>query len=173
MIRRCHHKSCKSIFLYLLEVTGKLLLINHISAVQFLGLAFCESLCSFARNYGWFKCKDFTPLSICLFQFYHTGSRRNLKTTLWLLFIDRVQLAQGWKVTVRRQFSFGLKVPRSSWDSFGKPWKNESLVWHWMYLLLLHSHYSREEVLIYNGICGGFISISHKKNDCYESRFSK
>ena len=39
------------------------------------------------------------------------------KKTLWPLFIDRVQLFQGLRANVRRQFVFYHSVPRSFWCS--------------------------------------------------------
>ena len=54
----------------------------------------------------------------------------NLKT-LWPLFMDGVQLCQGYKTTTRRQFTFYHSVPRSSWYSTDWPWKDKRLSWPW------------------------------------------
>ena len=43
-----------------------------------------------------------TPLALIL---------KTLIKTLWLLFMDRVQLPQGYRATLRRQFTFTTKFP--------------------------------------------------------------
>ena len=42
---------------------------------------------------------------------------RPIKKTLWPLFMDGVQLSQGYKATKRKQFTFYHSVPRSFWYS--------------------------------------------------------
>ena len=42
---------------------------------------------------------------------------RPIKKTIWPLFMDGVQLSQGYKVTMRKQFTFYHSVPRSFWYS--------------------------------------------------------
>ena len=37
---------------------------------------------------------------------------------LWSLFMDGVQLPQGYRATIRKQFTFYHEVPRYSWCSF-------------------------------------------------------
>ena len=43
----------------------------------------------------------------------------NLKA-LWVLFMDGVQLSEGYRATARRQFAFYHSVPRSFWYSFNQ-----------------------------------------------------
>ena len=49
---------------------------------------------------------------------------KNFKIS-WPLFIDGVQLSQGYGAIMRRQYSFYHLVPRSSWYSFNQHWKAE------------------------------------------------
>ena len=49
--------------------------------------------------------------------------------TLWPLFRDRVQMSQGYRDSTRSQDTFYHSVPRSSWYSFNRPWKDERLNW--------------------------------------------
>ena len=49
---------------------------------------------------------------------------RFIRKTLWPLFIDEVQLSQGYRATTRSPYH---SVPRSSWYSFDRPRKDERL----------------------------------------------
>ena len=49
------------------------------------------------------------------------------KKTLWPIFIDGVQLSQGYRATMRRHFTFHHSVPRSSWYSLDRLQENERL----------------------------------------------
>ena len=51
--------------------------------------------------------------------------------TLWLLFVDGVQLPQGYRATSRKQFTFYHNVPRNFWYSFDRPQKDEWLSQPW------------------------------------------
>ena len=51
--------------------------------------------------------------------------------TLWPLFMDGVQLSQGYRATKRRQFTFYHSVPRNSWYSFNQPQKDERISLPW------------------------------------------
>ena len=42
--------------------------------------------------------------------------------------MDAAQLPQGCRATSRTQFTFYHQVPRKSWYSFDRPWKNERLI---------------------------------------------
>ena len=55
------------------------------------------------------------------------GAACAIKKNLWSLFMDRVQLHQGYRATTRRQFTFNHLVPRISWYSFDQPWKDKRL----------------------------------------------
>ena len=46
-------------------------------------------------------------------------------------FVDGVQLPQGYGATTGRQFTFYQHVPRNSWYSFDRPWKDERLSRPW------------------------------------------
>ena len=48
-------------------------------------------------------------------------------------FVDGVQLPQGYSATTGRQFTFYQHVPRNSWYSFDRPWKDERLSRPWSY----------------------------------------
>ena len=50
-----------------------------------------------------------------------------------LFFVDGVQLPQGYGATTGRQFTFYQHVPRNSWYSFDRPWKDERLSRPWNY----------------------------------------
>ena len=58
--------------------------------------------------------------------FSKTCLKKTFKT-LWPLFMDAVQLSQGYRATTRRQFTFYHLVPRSFWYSFDRPLKDERL----------------------------------------------
>ena len=47
--------------------------------------------------------------------------------TLWPLFMNGVQLSQGYRGTTKRQFTFYQSVPRRSWSLFHRPGKDERL----------------------------------------------
>ena len=53
------------------------------------------------------------------------------KKTLWPLFMDEVQLSQLYRASTMIQFTFYHSVPRSYWNSFNWPWKDERLSWSW------------------------------------------
>ena len=59
---------------------------------------------------------------------------RFIRKSLWPLFIDEVQLSQGYRATTRSPFH---SVPGSSWYSFDRPRKDErlnrlwSIQWFW------------------------------------------
>ena len=53
------------------------------------------------------------------------------KQTLWPLFKDGFQLSQGYRATMRRQFTFYCLIPRSSWCSFDRPRNDERLSCPW------------------------------------------
>ena len=59
------------------------------------------------------------------------------KTALWPLFMNEFQLCQGYRVTLRRQFTFYHSVPRSSWYSFHWLWKDERLSQPWSHPMVL------------------------------------
>ena len=50
-----------------------------------------------------------------------------------------VQLCQGYRATMRRQFTFYHSVPRSSWYSFNRPRKDERLSWSGSYPVVLNA----------------------------------
>ena len=54
------------------------------------------------------------------------------------LFMDGVQLPQGYRATTRRQFIFHHEVPRNSWYSFDRPRKDEKLCRTWSHLVSLN-----------------------------------
>ena len=54
------------------------------------------------------------------------------------LFMDRVQLPQGYRATIRRQFTFYDLVPRDSWYSFYRPRKDERLSRPWSHPVVLN-----------------------------------
>ena len=60
------------------------------------------------------------------------------KKTLRPLFMDGVQLSQGYTVTTRRQFAFSHWVPRASRYSFGRPQKDKRLSWPWSHATVLN-----------------------------------
>ena len=45
--------------------------------------------------------------------------------TVWPLFINAVQLSQGYRCTTRRQVTFYHSLPRSYWYSFDQHQKDE------------------------------------------------
>ena len=47
--------------------------------------------------------------------------------------MDGVQLSQDYRATLRRQFTFYLSVPRSSWYSIDQPRKDERFSGPWSY----------------------------------------
>ena len=57
---------------------------------------------------------------------------------IWPLFIDGVQLSQGYRATTRRGFTFYHSVPRSSWYPFNRPRKDERLSWPWSHAVVLN-----------------------------------
>ena len=61
----------------------------------------------------------------------------NFKKTLWPLFVDVVQLSQGYRATTRRQFTFCHSVPRNSRYSTDGPRKEERLSWPWSHPVVL------------------------------------
>ena len=70
------------------------------------------------------KCKDNSLLAASLddFTFSKEDNSNSMifalqKNTLWPLFMDGIQLSQGYRATMRRQFTFYHSVPRSSWYS--------------------------------------------------------
>ena len=58
--------------------------------------------------------------------------------TLWPLFIDGVQLCQGYRATSMRQFTFYHQVPRKSWYSFDRPQKDERVSRPWSHPVVLN-----------------------------------
>lgn len=52
-----------------------------------------------------------------------------VKKNVMALFMDAVQLYQGYSATKRRLFTFYHKAPRRSWYSFLRPHKDERLNW--------------------------------------------
>ena len=54
-----------------------------------------------------------------------------MQKTLWPLFMNGVQLSQGYiyKVTAKRQFTFYHSIHKSSWNSFNRPRKDGRLRW--------------------------------------------
>ena len=61
-----------------------------------------------------------------------------LKKTLRLLFMDGVQLSQGYRATARRQFTFYNSATRTSWYLFNRLRKNERLSWPWSHPAVLN-----------------------------------
>ena len=61
-----------------------------------------------------------------------------LKKTLRLLFMDGVQLSQGYRATTRRQFTFYHSATRTSWYLFNRLRKNERLSWPWSHPAVLN-----------------------------------
>ena len=51
--------------------------------------------------------------------------------------MDGVQLPQGYKATLSRQFTFYHQVPRKSWYSFDQPLKDERLSPPWNHAVIL------------------------------------
>ena len=51
--------------------------------------------------------------------------------------MDSVQLSQGYRATLRRQFTFYPSVPRSSWYSVSQPQKDERLSLPWSHPAVL------------------------------------
>ena len=70
-----------------------------------------------------------------MFKRHYTSSQtydsvKNLyykKKTLWPLFMDGVQVPQGYRATSRRQFTFYHSVPKILWYSFNRPWEDGRL----------------------------------------------
>ena len=54
-----------------------------------------------------------------------------LSTTLWSLFMDRVQPCQGYRATRRRLLTFYHSVPMSPWCLTDQPQKDERPGWPW------------------------------------------
>ena len=54
-------------------------------------------------------------------------------------FMDGVQLSQGYRATMGRQFTFYHVVLRNSWYSFDRPRKDERLSRPWSYLVVLNT----------------------------------
>ena len=61
------------------------------------------------------------------------------KNPSWPLFMDQVQLPQGYRATTRRQFTFYHLVPRNYWYSFDWPRKNKWLSNPWSHPVVLDS----------------------------------
>ena len=55
------------------------------------------------------------------------------------LFMNGVQLPQGYRATTRKQFTFDLEVPRYSWYSFDRPPTDENLSQSWGNQVLLNA----------------------------------
>ena len=53
--------------------------------------------------------------------------------------MDGVQLLQGYRATMRRQFTLYHLVPRDSWYSFDQPRKDERLSQPWSHPVVLNS----------------------------------
>ena len=51
--------------------------------------------------------------------------------------MDRLQLPQDCRATMRKQFTFNNQVPKSSWYSFDQPRKNERLNEHSSHYVVL------------------------------------
>ena len=47
--------------------------------------------------------------------------------TLWPLFMNGVQISQGYRATARKQFTFYQPVSWSFWYSFNQLWQDEKL----------------------------------------------
>ena len=63
----------------------------------------------------------------------------NLKT-LWSVFMDEIQLSQGYRTNTRDSFSFNNKFPgASSWYSFEWPWKDKKGIQSWSYPVVLNT----------------------------------
>ena len=69
-------------------------------------------------------------------------------------FIDGFKLCHSYKATTRRQFTLSYSVPRSSWHSFNRPRKDESLSWPWGHRAVLNSGPLDREL-----ICGFFCKV--------------
>ena len=61
------------------------------------------------------------------------------KKTLWPLFMDGVQLPQGYRATTRRQFTFYHQVPRNPWRLFDQIRKDERLSQPWRDPMILNT----------------------------------
>ena len=59
--------------------------------------------------------------------------------TLWPLFMDGIQLLQGYRATTRRQLNFYHYAPRNSRYSFVWPWKDERLSRPWSHPVALNT----------------------------------
>ena len=61
-----------------------------------------------------------------------------LKKTLRLLFMDGVQLSQGYRASTRRQFTFYYSAPWTSRYLFNQPCMDERLSWLWIHPAVLN-----------------------------------
>ena len=61
-----------------------------------------------------------------------------LKKTLRLLFMDGVQLSQGYRASARRQFTFYYSAPWTSRYLFNQPCMDERLSWLWIHPAVLN-----------------------------------
>ena len=50
-----------------------------------------------------------------------------------------VELPQGYRSTLSRQFTFYRQVPRKSWYSFDRPWKDERVSQPWSHPVVLNT----------------------------------
>ena len=69
---------------------------------------------------------------------YIIGQRKLLYKTLLPLFMDGLQLSQGYRTTRNRLFTFYHSGPKGSWYSLIRPWKDEKLSWPWSHPLVLN-----------------------------------
>ena len=73
----------------------------------------------------------------CKGEYFYWGVR-TLKKALCPLFMDGVQLPQGYRATSRREFTFYHQVPRKLWYSSDRPWKDERLSQPWSHPVVLN-----------------------------------
>ena len=60
----------------------------------------------------------FVQTNACDFAISVTLNKKNILKTLWPLFMDEIQLPQGYRTTTRRNFTFYHLVLRNSWYFF-------------------------------------------------------
>ena len=72
----------------------------------------------------------------CLTQSFSQLSYIYIYETFWHLFMDGVQLPQGYTATIRR---FLPQVSKNSWYLLDQSWKDESMRWPWIHPVVLNS----------------------------------
>ena len=146
-----YHNTNYAILLYCLEQKLICLEMFHHSFIAKMIIAAYTVLIS--RHKSKFPIKDFFSKCDQIRSFLRIWSHI-LKKPSMENFIDGFKLCQGYKATTRRQFTLSYSVPRSSWHSFNRPRKDESLSWPWGHRAVLNSGPLDREL-----ICGFFCKV--------------